>query len=781
MSGIGTGYDLSTTTYSPDGKVFQVDYACKAVDNGGLALGVTCSDGVVLGVEKLRRRSMLVPGRRTATSPPSTASRGMAGTGLAPDARQIVARARAECSQYLSFYGDRIPAQILADRMATTRQFVRCTGRCAPLGACALLGACTARAADTSSTRSKCRDRGNAVGGKAGGEERDREARAGEDDVRRGGEARHPRRSCRWTRTTRRTRSLTVRAQLDLRREPPWEFKRVRGGRSARKLHRARQGRARGRRHGGRSRRDERGGGGRRRARRRTTRARGVGSSSKRSARVPCPTCAWPLAAPSRFAATRRACTTGTPSTTTSTSSPSSSAARSVRSRHTGHASLPVNQGSTHAAWNPCPHAGSAFTTSPTAYDSKHTQHREEDPSSAKNSAFLFPTTSARSRVSSVRVGMRATASGDAGGAPLCAARRTDRGAPRRHVIQPRAVCGSRREPREAETRPMRDRGGGGVRGGERTPRGGERTPRGGERTPARRLRTTPRLRVRRHPLAVARPPPTRDGPHAARSGGVPLRVVASEPAASETPRPETSSRRIDSTSPSTSASSSENEEETSPGPPGAPRPPPRSSSASSASSSSDARLGARARLFAPHAPSAPSAAAWPSASRLSGPPCRPWRPRRSVRGGRASRGRAPRRRRQRRRRRRRRSLAPRPCWLRARRHRARHRARARAGEGEDAEQGAVEHVRRGGDRAVEELEEEVVPGGGRGRGGTRRRRWVVDDGDGEEDAFPEAGRARGVGEGVRRARARRGAGARRESLRDEARRTSRTSARRPR
>ena len=62
MSGIGTGYDLSTTTYSPDGKVFQVDYAGKAVDNGGLALGIKCSDGVVLGVEKLVPYKMLVPG-----------------------------------------------------------------------------------------------------------------------------------------------------------------------------------------------------------------------------------------------------------------------------------------------------------------------------------------------------------------------------------------------------------------------------------------------------------------------------------------------------------------------------------------------------------------------------------------------------------------------------------------------------------------------------------------------------------------------------------------------
>ena len=46
MSGIGTGYDLSGTTYSPDGRVFQAEYACKAVDNAGTTIGVKCSDGV---------------------------------------------------------------------------------------------------------------------------------------------------------------------------------------------------------------------------------------------------------------------------------------------------------------------------------------------------------------------------------------------------------------------------------------------------------------------------------------------------------------------------------------------------------------------------------------------------------------------------------------------------------------------------------------------------------------------------------------------------------------
>ena len=62
MSSTGAGYDSSAGQYSPDGRVFQVEYAQKAVDNSGSVMAVRCTDGVVMGVEKLLISKMLVAG-----------------------------------------------------------------------------------------------------------------------------------------------------------------------------------------------------------------------------------------------------------------------------------------------------------------------------------------------------------------------------------------------------------------------------------------------------------------------------------------------------------------------------------------------------------------------------------------------------------------------------------------------------------------------------------------------------------------------------------------------
>ncbi|RYR32651.1 hypothetical protein Ahy_A10g047187 [Arachis hypogaea] len=118
MSSIGTGYDLSVTTFSPDGRVFQIEYAAKAVDNSGTVIGIKCKDGIVLGVEKLIASKMMLPGSNRRIHSVHRHS-GMAVAGLAADGRQIVARTKSEATNYDSVYGEPIPVKELAERVAS--------------------------------------------------------------------------------------------------------------------------------------------------------------------------------------------------------------------------------------------------------------------------------------------------------------------------------------------------------------------------------------------------------------------------------------------------------------------------------------------------------------------------------------------------------------------------------------------------------------------------------------------------------------------------------------
>eukprot|EP00485_Elphidium_margaritaceum_P004906 CAMPEP_0202688668 /NCGR_PEP_ID=MMETSP1385-20130828/4148_1 /ASSEMBLY_ACC=CAM_ASM_000861 /TAXON_ID=933848 /ORGANISM="Elphidium margaritaceum" /LENGTH=265 /DNA_ID=CAMNT_0049343691 /DNA_START=65 /DNA_END=862 /DNA_ORIENTATION=- len=117
MSAVGVGYDLGASTYSPTGRVFQVEYAGKAVENSGAVIGVRCRDGVVLGVEKLIHNKMLVTSsyRRIFTTSNNS---GVVIGGLLPDGRQLVTRAREEASSYKSNFGIPIPGKVLSQRIA---------------------------------------------------------------------------------------------------------------------------------------------------------------------------------------------------------------------------------------------------------------------------------------------------------------------------------------------------------------------------------------------------------------------------------------------------------------------------------------------------------------------------------------------------------------------------------------------------------------------------------------------------------------------------------------
>ena len=49
-------------TFSPDGRIYQVEYAGKAVDNSGTVIGIKCSDGIVLALERVLLSDKMVSG-----------------------------------------------------------------------------------------------------------------------------------------------------------------------------------------------------------------------------------------------------------------------------------------------------------------------------------------------------------------------------------------------------------------------------------------------------------------------------------------------------------------------------------------------------------------------------------------------------------------------------------------------------------------------------------------------------------------------------------------------
>lgn len=115
MSG-GNDFDLDCLTYSADGRIFQVEYAQKAVDKSGNVVGICCKDGVVIGVEKLLHNSLLTRGANRQTWPCDIQA-GVATCGRIPDGRMVAGRAALEADGWRQTYGIPIKGQVLADRV----------------------------------------------------------------------------------------------------------------------------------------------------------------------------------------------------------------------------------------------------------------------------------------------------------------------------------------------------------------------------------------------------------------------------------------------------------------------------------------------------------------------------------------------------------------------------------------------------------------------------------------------------------------------------------------
>ena len=136
-------YDLSPMVFSPAGRVFQVEYANKAVENGGTVLALRGKDGVVFAAENIVLSKLHESGTTRRTYHVGTGV-GMAIAGLHADGRALVREARSYAHDFKDRYGYPISAKLLTGQLSEYMHIFTRYGGARPCGSAVLIGSCDA-------------------------------------------------------------------------------------------------------------------------------------------------------------------------------------------------------------------------------------------------------------------------------------------------------------------------------------------------------------------------------------------------------------------------------------------------------------------------------------------------------------------------------------------------------------------------------------------------------------------------------------------------------------
>ena len=105
-------YDRGVNTFSPEGRLFQVEYAIEAIKIGTTAIGIATTEGVVIAVEKRMMSPLQEPGSVEKIFEVDTHI-GVAMSGLSADARTLVDHARSESQSHRFTFNEPMPVESL--------------------------------------------------------------------------------------------------------------------------------------------------------------------------------------------------------------------------------------------------------------------------------------------------------------------------------------------------------------------------------------------------------------------------------------------------------------------------------------------------------------------------------------------------------------------------------------------------------------------------------------------------------------------------------------------
>ena len=137
-SSAATAYDRAITVFSPDGRLFQVEYAREAVKRGTTAVGIIFKDGGLLATDKTLA-TRLINADSIEKIFKIDDHLGAATSGLVADARRLVHHARVEAQREKVAFNEEIAVESITKEICDLKQMYTQYGGTRPFGSALLI------------------------------------------------------------------------------------------------------------------------------------------------------------------------------------------------------------------------------------------------------------------------------------------------------------------------------------------------------------------------------------------------------------------------------------------------------------------------------------------------------------------------------------------------------------------------------------------------------------------------------------------------------------------
>ncbi|PIN85413.1 MAG: proteasome subunit alpha [Candidatus Diapherotrites archaeon CG11_big_fil_rev_8_21_14_0_20_37_9] len=132
-------YDRAATMFSPDGRLYQVEYASKIVSQGTLGVACKYNDGILFGAYKKITSKLLIPASVEKLFLIDNHVLGLS-AGLVGDARRIIGVARQKAQENKSYYDEPIQIETLVKEVSNVNQIFTQYGGMRPFGVSLIIG-----------------------------------------------------------------------------------------------------------------------------------------------------------------------------------------------------------------------------------------------------------------------------------------------------------------------------------------------------------------------------------------------------------------------------------------------------------------------------------------------------------------------------------------------------------------------------------------------------------------------------------------------------------------